>query len=209
MKPRLGGAVGSVGFLRIGLDIGPIPKKLWMCHTLGLDGCQCREHYNMNDLDLLEKLAAQVKHDAIKRDLAAVGHKLRFPMMEILRKVPGDTIAAKSRAVGVSRQTWYVWGHERFRPSSQQAAIIAELTGVPAEQIAEYQEGKNEGRGNGAGKSPRKKVARLAKASRSLPSGAARLRAKRTGVGLKPGKRRYDRKVVKRTPRGLGGGKSD
>jgi DNA-binding XRE family transcriptional regulator len=163
----------------------------------------------MNFEQVLGTAVQKAPLPALARDLRAVAHKLRYPLADILAKVPGDTLAERARRIGVSRQTMYVWAQERFRPSSQQAAIIAELTGVPAEQIAEYQEGKNETRDNGARKPARKKVARLAKASRSLSGSAARLRAKRGGVDAQQGKRRHGRTVVKRTPRGLGSGKSD
>jgi DNA-binding XRE family transcriptional regulator len=135
---------------------------------------------------------------AIASDLRAVAHKLRYPMADILAKVPGDTLAARARAIGVSRQTMYVWAQEKFRPSTEQATIIADLTGVPIDEIRDYQEGKNDGT-DGAGKPARKTRPRLAKASRSLPSGAARLRAKRAGVGLKQGKRGQAGTVRKRT----------
>ena len=135
---------------------------------------------------------------AIATDLRAVAHKLRHPMADILAKVPGDTLAERARKVGVSRQTMYVWAAENFRPSTEQATIIANLTGVPVDDIRDYQEGKDDGT-NGAGKPARKTRPRLAKASRSLSSGAARLRAKRAGVGLKPGKRGQAGTVRKRT----------
>jgi DNA-binding XRE family transcriptional regulator len=135
---------------------------------------------------------------ALASDLRAVAHKLRHPMADILAKVPGDTLAARARAIGVSRQTMYVWAQEKFRPSTEQATIIANLTGVPIDDIRDYQEGKDDG-SNGARKQARKTRPRLAKASRSLPAGAARLRAKRTGMGLKPGKRGHAGAVRKRT----------
>jgi DNA-binding XRE family transcriptional regulator len=144
---------------------------------------------------------------AIASDLRAVAHKLRHPMADILAKVPGDTLAARARAIGVSRQTMYVWAQEKFRPSTEQATIIAELTGVPIDDIRDYQEGKDGGT-NSAGKPARKTRPRLAKASRSLPGGAARLRAKRTGVGLKQGKRGQVGTVRKRTRKRPVGGES-
>ena len=55
---------------------------------------------------------------ALARDLRAVAHKLRYPLADILAKVPGDTLAERARKIGVSRQTMYVWAQERFRPSS-------------------------------------------------------------------------------------------
>jgi DNA-binding XRE family transcriptional regulator len=138
---------------------------------------------------------------AIASDLRAVAHKLRHPMADILAKVPGDTLAARARAIGVSRQTMYVWAQEKFRPSTEQATIIAGLTGVPIDEIRDYQEGKDDGNGSirRADKPARKTRPRLAKASRSLPAGAARVRAKRGGVVLKQGKRGHVGALRKRT----------
>ena len=59
---------------------------------------------------------------ALAVDLRAVAHKLRYPMADILAKVPGDTLAERARNIGVSRQTMYVWAQERFRPGGAQAA---------------------------------------------------------------------------------------
>jgi DNA-binding XRE family transcriptional regulator len=161
-------------------------------------------------MDFQQTLATAVQKatlPALASDLMAVAHKLRYPMAAILAKVPGDTLAERARQIGVSRQTMYVWAQERFRPSTEQAAIIAKLTGVPVEQIREYQEGKDDGT-NGAGKTPRKTRARLAKAIRSLPAGAARLRAKRGGMGVKQGKRGNARTLRKRTGKRPVGGES-
>jgi DNA-binding XRE family transcriptional regulator len=152
-------------------------------------------------MDFQQVLATAVQKaplPALAHDLRAVEHKLNHPMAAILAKVPGDTLAARARAIGVSRQTMYVWAQEKFRPSTEQATIIAELTGVPIDEIRDYQEGKDGGT-NGAGKPARKTRPRLAKASRSLPAGAARVRAKRAGVGLKPGKRGHVGALRKRT----------
>jgi DNA-binding XRE family transcriptional regulator len=144
---------------------------------------------------------------ALASDLRAVAHKFLHPMAAILAKVPGDTLAARARAIGVSRQTMYVWAQEKFRPSTDQATIIADLTGVPIDEIRDYQEGKDDGT-NGARKPARKTRPRLAKASRSLPAGAARLRAKRGGVVLKQGKRGHAGALRKRTGKRPLGGKS-
>jgi DNA-binding XRE family transcriptional regulator len=163
----------------------------------------------MNFQRVLEFAVDKAPLPALARDLRAVAHKLRYPLAAILAKVPGDTLAERARKIGVSRQTMYVWAQERFRPGSAQAAIIAELTGVPVEQIGEYQEGKDETRANGSGKAPRKKVVRVAKASRSLPAGAARLRAKRAGVAAQQGKRGSARTVRKRSAKRPVGGETD
>jgi DNA-binding XRE family transcriptional regulator len=150
----------------------------------------------MNFEQILDMAIVKAPLPAFERDLMVVVHKLRHPMSAILARVPGETLAERARNVGVSRQTMYVWAQERFRPSSAQAAIIAELTGIPAEEIGDYQEGKRE---NGAGKTPRKTRRRVAKASRSVPAGAKRLRAKRTGVAAQQGKRGSARTVRKRS----------
>jgi DNA-binding XRE family transcriptional regulator len=155
-------------------------------------------------MDFQQVLATAVQKatlPALATDLLAVAHKLRYPMAAILAKVPGDTLAERARQIGVSRQTMYVWAQERFRPSTDQARIIADLTSVPIEQIMAYQEGKDDGKGGngGARKPARKTRPRLAKASRSLPAGAARLRAKSRRVALEQGKRGHARTLRKRT----------
>jgi DNA-binding XRE family transcriptional regulator len=162
----------------------------------------------MNFLQELARATQIAPLNALANDLLAVAHKARYPMAAILAKVPGDTLAERARKIGVSRQTMYVWAQERFRPSSEQAAIIAKLTGVPIEQIRDYEEGKDDGT-NGAGKTPRKTRTRLAKASRSLPAGAARLRAKRTGMAAQQGKCGQARTVRKRSVKRPVGGKGD
>jgi DNA-binding XRE family transcriptional regulator len=145
----------------------------------------------------IERLSNTAALTAISNDLLAVAHKLRFPMAAILAKVPGDSLAERARAIGVSRQTMYVWAQERFRPSGAVAVKIADLTGVPLAQIADYQEGRDEGetRRGGVVKTPRKTNSRLGKAGRSLSAGAARLRAKRAGLAAQQRKRRHDRKA--------------
>jgi DNA-binding XRE family transcriptional regulator len=158
-----------------------------------------------------QALATAVQHapkPGLAIDVLAVMHKARYPMADILAKVPGDSLAARARAIGVARQTMYVWAQERFRPSREQAAIIAELTGVPVEQIGEYQEGKYDGVGS-VGKPPRKKAVRVAKDGEGVPRRAKRARAERGGVGAKPGVGGSPRKVRKRTGKRPVGGKGD
>lgn len=163
----------------------------------------------MNFVQHLHGAISRAPLDALARDLLAVEHKLRHPLADILAKVPGDSLAARARALNVSRQTMYAWAQERFRPSKQQAKVISELTGVPVEQITDYQEGKGvDGLGISANP-PRKKIARVAKAGRHLSPGAARLRAKRAGMAAQQGNRRYVRKADGRNPRRPVGGEGD
>jgi DNA-binding XRE family transcriptional regulator len=163
----------------------------------------------MNFQQALDMAIIKAPLPAFERDLMIVVHKLRHPMAAILARVPGDTLAERARRIGVSRQTMYVWAQERFRPSSLQARIISNLTGVPVAQIAEYQEGKNETRDNGAGKPARKTAARVAKAGKRLSAGAARTRTKRGGMAAQQGNRRHDRTVVRRNQRRPRGGEGD
>jgi DNA-binding XRE family transcriptional regulator len=162
----------------------------------------------MNFLQELARATQVAPLNALANDLLAVAHKARYPMAAILAKVPGDTLAERARKIGVSRQTMYVWAQERFRPSTEQAAIIAKLTGVPIEQIRDYQEGKDDGT-NGARKTPRKTRARLAKDGGRLPAGAARLRAKRAALASQQRKRGLNRTARKRTGKRPVGGKGD
>lgn len=63
-----------------------------------------------------------------------------IPMSYVLSKVPGATIVERSDAVGVSRQTYYFWLQGRSRPSLPQAERLAELTGIPVEEIMSVEE---------------------------------------------------------------------
>jgi hypothetical protein len=58
-----------------------------------------------------------------------------MPMADILDKVPGSSIAAKAKALGVTRQTCYYWKDGASRPNLVLARRLAKLTGVPVEVI--------------------------------------------------------------------------
>jgi DNA-binding MarR family transcriptional regulator/DNA-binding XRE family transcriptional regulator len=88
-------------------------------------------------LDTLDSIIEQADTEPLKRQLKAVAHKIRFPMHDILAKVPGDTLSARARRIGVSRQTMYVWASERSRPTTAQAEVISKLTGVPVVHIVD------------------------------------------------------------------------
>lgn len=129
----------------------------------------------MTELTDLVQYADSLDLPVVKHEFLSVIHKLQHPMREIFAKVPGESLAARARAVGVSRQTVYVWLDERFRPVGPQAKKLAKLTGVPVEHIKEYQ--------NDAGRKVAKKAATLAKrggtASRGDGGGADRPRKRR------------------------------
>ena len=61
--------------------------------------------------------------------------QLRLPMEDILKKVPGETVADRAAACGVSRQAYYAWLSGLSRPNVNQAKLIAKHTGHSVEQI--------------------------------------------------------------------------
>lgn len=86
-------------------------------------------------LSQLDAVVQAVENKYLKRELELVAHKLRHPMADILARVTGETLTERSQAIGVSRQTMYVWADERFRPTLVQAKRIAKLTDEPVENI--------------------------------------------------------------------------
>lgn len=62
--------------------------------------------------------------------------RLRRPMTDILKKVPGKTVADKARLCEVSRQAYYNWIRGLSRPTGKQAEKISLLTGIPVDDIS-------------------------------------------------------------------------
>jgi DNA-binding XRE family transcriptional regulator len=80
--------------------------------------------------------AAKASQDIGLVDIMSEVHaRLRKPMADILRKVPGATIKQKAARIGISRQAWYDWAKGTYRPTGVQAKKLARLTGVPVEHI--------------------------------------------------------------------------
>jgi DNA-binding XRE family transcriptional regulator len=117
-----------------------------------------------NPLDTLDKITGSLAIPALQHELRATIHKLRYPMRAILAKVPGDSVAERAEAIGVSRQTLYIWQDEKFRPIAAIADKISKLTGVPAEHIMELEDGNND-----IGGTARKAAAKLAGRSQAAP----------------------------------------
>jgi DNA-binding XRE family transcriptional regulator len=61
--------------------------------------------------------------------------RVALPMHVVLAKVPGLSVAAKCRAVGVSRQAYYYWIRGYSRPNVIQSRRLAKLTGLNADDI--------------------------------------------------------------------------
>jgi hypothetical protein len=148
---------------------------------------------NKQAIELIIQAADTLEVDALKHDLAAVAHKLRYPMADIIAKVPGETIVGKAQAIGVSRQTLYVWQRETARPNGEQARVISKLTGIPAAQIRAdgYKDGID---GRRPGAQTRK---RMAKDGGGLSPRPKRVRSKRR-LAAKPSVGGRPRTVRKR-----------
>ena len=59
----------------------------------------------------------------------------KLPIERILAKVPGDTVVAKCKRLGVTRQAWYDWVRGTYRPMGELAKRMAKITGYSAEAI--------------------------------------------------------------------------
>ena len=69
-------------------------------------------------------------------DLATqIKARLKKPMPDIIRRIPGKTMVAKAEAAGVSRQNLYAWQRGAYRPTWKQAEVIEKLTGIKAALI--------------------------------------------------------------------------
>jgi hypothetical protein len=87
-------------------------------------------------LKLLDRLIAELPDDNTRTLARALRVRIQLPMAEVLEKVPGASIAAKARAVGVTRTAYYGWLSGAARPQTGQAQILEKLTGFPAREIA-------------------------------------------------------------------------
>jgi DNA-binding XRE family transcriptional regulator len=68
-------------------------------------------------------------HKRLTGQLAAV------PMSQVMEKVPGTSLAAKARTLGVTRQTVYAWINGDWRPDGDMAQKLEGLTGFSADAI--------------------------------------------------------------------------
>lgn len=74
--------------------------------------------------------------DAGLIDLAQqIKARLKKPLPDIIRRIPGKTMTAKAEAAGVSRQNLYAWQRGSYRPTWKQAQVLEKLTGIKAAVI--------------------------------------------------------------------------
>jgi DNA-binding transcriptional regulator YiaG len=81
-------------------------------------------------LKAVERLMKVAPSSSLERFAIRMRSRLNaMPMSDILAKMPGDTISAKARTLGVSRQTIHYWLNGETRPDDVQARKLEKLTG--------------------------------------------------------------------------------
>lgn len=73
--------------------------------------------------------SATLLHRRLTRQMNAV------PMSDIIGKMPGQSLAAKARALGVTRQTIHAWVNGAWRPDLEMAKKLEKLTGFSVSAI--------------------------------------------------------------------------
>jgi hypothetical protein len=88
-------------------------------------------------LRLAKRLVKSSPDDAVSRAALKVQRLLTaVPMAVVLDQVrPGDPVAVKAKAVGVSRQTFYYWLDGVTRPNKKMARKLASMTDFSADEI--------------------------------------------------------------------------
>lgn len=87
-------------------------------------------------LKLVERLVKIAPSKGLELHAKRIQQRLNaVPMSKVLAKVEAGSIAAKARAIGVSRQTIYYWLNDITRPNEEQAKKLAKLTGFSADEI--------------------------------------------------------------------------
>jgi hypothetical protein len=92
-------------------------------------------------LQLADQLIIEAP-DQDTRDLAAaIKQRILVPMADVLARLPGESVADKSRRLQVSRTTFYAWAEGRARPRRGLAEELAKMTGLTWQEIAGYPPG--------------------------------------------------------------------
>jgi transcriptional regulator with XRE-family HTH domain len=95
---------------------------------------------NQTDTARALKLVERLKKVSNNKGLTLFAERMKrrlnaLPMGPVIAKVPGGSIAAKARSIGVTRQTIYYWLNDVTRPNEQQAKTLEKLTGFSAAEI--------------------------------------------------------------------------
>lgn len=89
----------------------------------------------MNDPNIREakRLIDQLIKISPNADLTRRAQRMRsrisLPMDLVIAKIPGETLIAKAKRIGVKRQTLYYWSTGKVRPGKRKARLLAQLTG--------------------------------------------------------------------------------
>lgn len=84
---------------------------------------------------LIERLIKISPDDGLTARALKLRDRLKLPMWMVIDKIPGETMVAKAKRIGVSRQTIYYWLSGETRPNKKQARLLATLTGFDAAEI--------------------------------------------------------------------------
>ena len=83
-----------------------------------------------NNRHVLKAIERSIARQQKRVDLIAV-----MPMKVILDKMPVATPSERARLLGITRQAYYDWLNDKWRPNIKQATRLAELTGVSVKEI--------------------------------------------------------------------------
>jgi len=88
-------------------------------------------------LQLIDRLIAITPktNDVVRAYLVAARDRMRFPMSAVLEKVPGETVLEKCAKIGITRQNYYGWLRDAYRPNAAQAKKLAQITGLDFDDI--------------------------------------------------------------------------
>jgi|SRR5215470_10627158 len=81
----------------------------------------------------LDDIGMQAVERTLKRMQARSKENAR--LQAILAKVPGNSLAERARAVGVTRQAYHYWVTGQSRPNTQQLAKLGEITGASVAKL--------------------------------------------------------------------------
>lgn len=87
-------------------------------------------------LKLIDRLIKSSRDPGLARYARKMRSKvLLLPMSEVLKRVPGNSLASKARFLGVSKETCHGWNKGAWRPNEKQARKLAKVTGINLAQI--------------------------------------------------------------------------
>lgn len=87
----------------------------------------------------MERLIKFIPDARLKRRVERIKYQMGLvPMVEVMDKVPGQTVSSKCRLMGITRQAYYGWINGEYRPSRKQAKQLEKITGINADEISGY-----------------------------------------------------------------------